>query len=297
MKFRGRMQDVLAIRRFYNVLTTLAKLSKSCVLRLTKDKVYFIVKEAVNSDGFPSVWCDLNPDHFFTDYNLEGVTPTENQIFMEVEPDQMARNLTVLRGGGAATPKNLKVKLTRKRDTPCLSFEIEGLVNGVVSDGGGGGLCRLCTHDFPVVLIPRKQWKEYKEPTVGSVDVSLYLPEVKVLRHVSEKYKSLGNAVTLCASRAGQLKLSMENERVNLSTFFKNLETPKLKNLAGNLNSQDDEDLRASVSLDLKKFSLFLSVDVAFRRALANFIDRHTVHLFLLDDDLCIQYLIPAKVD
>jgi len=296
MKFRGRMQEVHAMRRFYSVLTTLAKLTKTCILRLTPDKVYFVVAEAVNSDGFPSVWCELNPDHFFTDYSLEGVTPAENQIFMEFEPDQMAKNLTVLRGGGAVTPKSLKLKLTRKRDTPCLSFEIEGLVQHPDPQDRSGGLCRLCTHDFPVTLLPRKQWKDYKEPTVGAVDVSLYLPELKVLRHLSEKYKALGQRVTLLASRAGQLKLCMVNERINLSTFFKYLEVPKVNNLAGNLNT-DDTALEASVSLDLKKFSLFLGVDVSFRKVLANFIHKKTLHLFLLDDDLYIQYLIPAKAD
>ena len=295
MKFRGRMLDVLSIKKFYNVLTTLGKLSKQCVLRLTKEKVYFIVKEAVNSDGFPSVWCDLNPDHFFTDYNLQGVTPTDNQIYMELEPDQLARNLHVLKGGGTATAKSLKVKLTRKHDSPCLSFEIEGSVSGNDANVGGDALCRLCTHDFPVTLIPRKQWQDYKEPTVGVVDVSLYLPELKSLRHISEKYKNLGNHVTLTANREGELKMALDNERVNLSTFFKNLEAPKLTNLAGNVSSQEDS-ISASVLIDLKKFSQFLSADVTFKKALANFIHDQSVHLFLLEDELCIQYIIPSVV-
>ncbi len=53
MKFRGRMTDQLSIRKFYSILNTMAKLSKICVMRVNKDKIFFILSE--NQEP-PTVW-------------------------------------------------------------------------------------------------------------------------------------------------------------------------------------------------------------------------------------------------
>ena len=52
---------------------------------------------------------ELFPEHYFSDYSLEGVTREENQILMEVKADEMAKNLTQLKSSGSAAPKALKV--------------------------------------------------------------------------------------------------------------------------------------------------------------------------------------------
>ena len=39
MKFRGRMIEQMSIRKFYSVIMTMAKIAKTCVMRLTADKV------------------------------------------------------------------------------------------------------------------------------------------------------------------------------------------------------------------------------------------------------------------
>ncbi len=60
MKFRGRITDQLSIRKFYNILGTMAKLSKVCVMRLTADRMFFILTEntggGATGGGAPSVW-------------------------------------------------------------------------------------------------------------------------------------------------------------------------------------------------------------------------------------------------
>ena len=106
MKFRGRMTDVCAIRKFYDILNTMAKLSKVCVLRLTASRVYFIVTDLSTSGsnspmGGPCVWCEINHANFFQEYNLEGVTKEENEIYLELEPDKLAKNLTALKSSAA----------------------------------------------------------------------------------------------------------------------------------------------------------------------------------------------------
>lgn len=129
--------------------------------------------------------------------------------------------------------RSLKVKLTRKYDSPCLSFEIEiqSLVTSSINPGAigttiSGNNTRLCTHDIPVTLIPRKHWSDFKEPTVQKFDVSIYLPDLKRLKHIAERYKSLDSSVVLRANRKGELRFTLENQRVTVGTYFKNLETP-----------------------------------------------------------------------
>lgn len=37
------------------------------------------------------------------------------------------------------------------------------------------GHSRTITHDIPVIVMPRRQWEEYTEPTLPDFDVSLLL--------------------------------------------------------------------------------------------------------------------------
>ena len=182
MKFRGRMTDQHAIRQFYDILGTMAKLSKVCVLRLSADKLYFVLAEAgggatsggVTVGGGPTVWCELQRHHFFAEYNMEGVTAQDDHIYLELEPERLARTLNSLRSA-STSPRSLKVKLTRKRETPCLSFELElapsahaslasFALNPSQQQGPSSQANRLCTHDVPVSLIPRRLWPDYAEP-------------------------------------------------------------------------------------------------------------------------------------
>ena len=75
-------------------------------------------------------------------------------------------------------------------------------------------------------MIPRKHWSDFKEPTVQKFDVSIYLPDLKRLKHIAERYKSLDSSVVLRANRKGELRFTLENQRVTVGTYFKNLETP-----------------------------------------------------------------------
>ena len=69
MKFRAKM-NAAYVRAFHNVLSTMAKLSKSCALKLDQDYLYFIINESGVS-GF-SAWCQLERNTFFEEYVLEG---------------------------------------------------------------------------------------------------------------------------------------------------------------------------------------------------------------------------------
>lgn len=78
--------------------------------------------------------------------------------------DNLARALSSLKS--PQTSKSIKIKLTKKR-TPCLTCEIE--LPTLLQHS------RICTHDIPVEVIPRREWTEYMEPNLPEFDVSSYL--------------------------------------------------------------------------------------------------------------------------
>ena len=78
--------------------------------------------------------------------------------------------------------------------------------------------------------------------------------------------------------------------------------------LAGNIHSNGDdaspqskkrnEDLFCDVRVDLKKLLLYLSADhIVPKRTLANLVAGKLIHLFLIHDNICVQYLLPAVLE
>ncbi|KAK9396626.1 checkpoint protein HUS1 [Crotalus adamanteus] len=59
MRFRSKIIDVGCLNHFSRVISTIAKLTKTCTLRLTLDKLYFILSDKVANGGV-SMWCELN---------------------------------------------------------------------------------------------------------------------------------------------------------------------------------------------------------------------------------------------
>ena len=328
MKFRGKMFDLVSIKKFYNLILTMSKLSKKCVWRLTRNDIYFILTEIgtatasglSGAGGGPIVWCHMEKDHFFQEYHMEGVTTQQPEIYLEFEPDRLARTLAALKNSNAA--KSLKIKLTRKHDCPCLSFEIELTSSGSMASlttnatsssvSYGGGSSRTCTHDVPVSLIPRSQWCDFREPEMLPFDVSIYLPDFKQLKHLTEKYKNLGHHFIVKANREGKMKFVLDADMINVVTHFKHLEIPQfdetqirskfprardLLNTSRETLSQTEDDF-VSVRVELKRFNQFLSAEqVAPKKVIANLIGGRMIHMFLIHDDITIQYFIPGILE
>jgi len=332
MKFRARMVDLMAIKKFYSILCTAAKLSKLCVMRLSTDSVYFILAEmgsgttAANCGnlrcGGPVVWIEMEQSHFFSEYNMEGVTRDDPDIYIELEPDRLAKTLGALRSSN--TVRGLKIKLTRKHETPHLSFDIE-LASAAATLAAapansasatpmrnGNLATHQCTHDVPVSLIPRRLWRDFREPEMPPFDVSVYLPnDLKQLKHIAERYRNLGNYFVIHANRSGHFKMALETDEVNVVTHFKNLEIPRFDDTLPQLKRQRggdrsgsaldlDQDEFMSCRVDLKRFHLFVvsaADQIAPRKVVVNLVAGKMIHVFLVHDDVHIQYFIPAMHD
>ena len=100
-----------SIRKWYFSIFYLFQTEVVQVLRST----YFRLPNALNlqetvNDGLQSpVWVEMNPQHYFADYALEGVTPEANQILMEINTEALAKSLGQLKSSGQGAPKSLKV--------------------------------------------------------------------------------------------------------------------------------------------------------------------------------------------
>ncbi|XP_060079892.1 checkpoint protein HUS1-like [Ylistrum balloti] len=158
MRFRGKIVDIGCIQHFTRIVGTLSKLIRTCVLRITSGNWYFILSERAVNGGI-QIWSELPQGHFFDEYAMEGVSEEDNEIFLELAPENLMKALKT-----AQSAKWLKIKLTKKH-TPCLTVEVDLPTLSAHS--------RTVVHDIPVTVIPRRLWTDFEEPELPHFDVSI----------------------------------------------------------------------------------------------------------------------------
>ncbi|XP_029935578.1 checkpoint protein HUS1 [Myripristis murdjan] len=283
MKFRAKIIDIGCLNHLTRVVTTISKLTKTCVLRLTADNLFFVLSGKVANGGV-SMWCELSQVNFFDEYQMEGVSSEANEICLEVTAENLSRALKTVQNS-----KVVKVKLTKKH-CPCLTVAAELPTLSSVS--------RVVTHDVPVDVIPRRLWHEFKEPSMPDFDVSIYLPPLKTMKNVVDRMKNLSNFLVIEANLNGEMNLKIETDLVSVTTHFRDLGNPPW----GGEGSQDggrsqgrDPDSMAHARVDIRKLQQFLTgQQVNPSKAMCNIVHKRIVHLILLHEDASLQYFIPA---
>ncbi|XP_074799335.1 checkpoint protein HUS1 isoform X2 [Natator depressus] len=257
MRFRAKIVDVACLNHFTRVINTIAKLAKTCTLRLTVDKLYFILTDKVANGGV-SMWCELSQGNFFDEFQMEGVAAEHNEIYLELTPENLSRALKT-----AQNAKTVKIKLTNKH-CPCLTVAVE-LPSLSTSS-------RIVTHDIPVGVIPRRLWNDFREPSVPDFDV-------------------------LEANLNGEMNLKIETDLVSVTTHFKDLGNPPWVSEDGSQNSTQDRDPEsmAEARIDIRKLlQLLAGQQVNPTKALCNIVSKRIVHFILLHEEVSLQYFIPA---
>uniref|UniRef100_UPI003AAAE290 checkpoint protein HUS1 n=1 Tax=Centroberyx gerrardi TaxID=166262 RepID=UPI003AAAE290 len=286
MKFRAKIIDIGCLNHFTRVVTTISKLTKTCVLRLTADNLFFVLSGKVANGGV-SMWCELSQANFFDEYQMEGVSAEANEICLEVTPENLSRALKTVQNA-----KAVKVKLTKKH-CPCLTVAAELPTLSSVS--------RVVTHDLPVDVIPRRLWTEFKEPSMPDLQVSIYLPPLKTMKNVVDRMKNLSNFLVMEANLSGEMNLKIETDLVSVTTHFKDLGNPPWGDDDDD-GSQDgggsrsrDPDSMAQARVDIRKLQQFLmGQQVNPSKAMCNIVHNRIIHLILLHEDVSLQYFIPA---
>ncbi|XP_034040648.1 checkpoint protein HUS1 isoform X1 [Thalassophryne amazonica] len=283
MKFRGKIIDVACLNHFSRVVTTISKLTKMSVLRLTPDNLFFVLLGKVANGGV-GMWCELSQANVFDEYQMEGVSTEDNEICLEVAPENLSRALKTVQNA-----KAVKIKLTKKH-CPCLTVAAELPTLSNVS--------RVVTHDIPVDVIPRRLWHEFKEPSMPDFDVSVYLPPLKTMKNIVDRMKNLSNFLEIEANQNGEMKLKIETDLVSVTTHFKDLGNPPW----GDDGCQDacssqtkDPETKAQARVDIRKLQQFLmGQQVNPTKAMCNLVHQRMVHLILLHEEVSLQYFIPA---
>lgn len=67
-----------------DIVTTISKLSKECVLRLSDSTLYFIVSEDNSGPTPPVLWCEIPQDVFFSEYQMIGIDDEHKDIYLGV---------------------------------------------------------------------------------------------------------------------------------------------------------------------------------------------------------------------
>ncbi|XP_028919539.1 checkpoint protein HUS1 [Ornithorhynchus anatinus] len=278
MRFRAKMVDVGCLNHFTRVSVTIAKLAKTCTLRLTVDKLYFILSDKVANGGV-SMWCELSQGNFFDEFQMEGIAEEYNEIYLELTAENLSRALKT-----AQNAKTVKIKLTNKH-CPCLTIAVE--LPSLSSSS------RIVTHDIPVGVIPRKLWIDFREPRVPDFDVSIYLPMLKIMKSVVERMKNISNYIVIEANLSGEMNLKIETDLVSVTTHFKDLGNPPWT--SEDTSQGRDPDRMSEVRIDIRKLLQFLAgQQVNPTKALCNIASNRLVHFILLHEDVSLQYFIPA---
>ncbi|XP_060756116.1 checkpoint protein HUS1 isoform X2 [Neoarius graeffei] len=256
MKFRAKINDVGCLNHFTRVVNTITKLTKACVVRLNVDNIFFVLSGKVANGGV-SMWCELLQANFFDEYQLEGVSEDANEICLEVNPENLSRALKT-----AQNAKSVKIKLTKKH-YPCLTLAAELPSLSSIS--------RIVTHDIPVDVIPRRLWHDFKEPSMPDFDV-------------------------VEANLCGEMNLKIETDLVSVTTHFKDLGNPPWGASQSQSQSRDVEAM-AHARVDIRKLQQFLTgQQVNPTKSMCNIVDKKIIHLILLQEDVSLQYFIPAVV-
>ncbi|XP_023570304.1 checkpoint protein HUS1 isoform X2 [Octodon degus] len=257
----------------------IARLAKTCTLRISPEKLNFILCDRLASGGV-SMWSELEQENFFSEFQMEGVSAENNVIYVELASENLSRALKT-----AQNARTLKIKLTNK-NFPCLTVSVELLS---VSSSS-----RIVTHDIPIKVIPRRLWKDLQEPSVPDADVSIYLPALKTMKSVVEKMKNISNHLVMEANLSGDLNLKIETELVCVTTHFRDLGNPPLA--SGDTPWDRDPAEMAEVCVDIRKLlQLLAGQQVNPTKALCSLVAGRMLHLHLLYEDVSLQYFIPAR--
>ncbi|UYV62993.1 HUS1 [Cordylochernes scorpioides] len=274
MKFRGKMIELHSIQNLVKVITTISKMTKEVCIRITPNHIYFILNDQ-SIRGGGALWCEIDQGHFFNEYNMEGVSDEHNEIYLNVATENFLRALR-----SAQNSKCLKIKLTKKYTTAYLTHEVELPTTATH--------VRNVTHDVPVQVIPRRLWDDYQEPQMPPYDISVYLPNLRILRNVLERMKNIFTFLEVKVNRNQDMSLSLDAPTVLISTHFKDLSQPT--DTARGLSNISE----ARVRIDIRKFLHFLtSQSVNPMRVICNVAHKKCLHLFLMHEDIALQYILP----
>ena len=215
----------------------------------------------------------IDPIKLFDLYICEGKSKEDNFIILELEPDNLHKALK-----SAQNIRTIRLKLC-KRQTPCLSVELDLPSISTLKTHS-----RIITHDISVRVVSSKSFN-FEEPSIQNANLSINLPQIKLLKHMLERFKCLSDYIYLQATQTGELILKCETSLITINTYFKELEC---------LTVQEPLDA-ISVRLNIKKLYEFVNaLQLQPNKLICNFINDKYAHLFFIHNNVILQYIIAS---
>lgn len=209
------------------MLQALGQLGQSCVIHFQPDIVSFYMTAHFTQTG--RAFVELATKSIFDDYRIE--SKSNNEIPMIVNIPNIAR---AIKSGMQAD--KIVMKLTKKSNRAFLTFDITENVNII--------------QDVPVTLQPLKRMKEYYEPELPDPEVQIRMPDMKALKNVIDRMKSVSDILTIEATSSGELVFEVATDMVTIKTYYKGLSIKQV--------SQEDASHTASARMSIQKFSRLL---------------------------------------
>ncbi|XP_061394273.1 checkpoint protein HUS1 [Musca vetustissima] len=280
MKFKAAMDDAEYMREFLNIVITLSKLTKECVINIETDKVHFIANEESGTTA-PLVWVDIDAKLYFSEYHVELADQNHPKIMLSTSPIDLSRALSSLRSNA----RRCKLKL-HNIQFPCLRIEVDVLTQS-------SNQLRQTFHDVPVTVIPRSEWDFYELPQKPNSKLSLSVPSNRLMRGLIDKIKNLSPTVIFYATSAGEMNIVAETEMATITTTYKNLD---IKEINPSEAEKNKDQIEASCSVDCKKTSIFFSaLQVPTGELSCGIDDDRLIHMEVnIRNGIAIHSILPA---
>ncbi|RTG89987.1 uncharacterized protein DC041_0004209 [Schistosoma bovis] len=313
-----------------DIVQMIAGLAKNVILHLNKNQLLFIIKERSVFGGV-TAWCDLDLAILFPERICEGISPDQDEIFLELNIDHLLHcirpntqstssrnplyNSTCTSNSYTTVNKSrigsnsvtgmisnldqsvcrllgLKIKLVRRK-TPCLAIELD--------QSSVTGHPRAVWHFIPVQVVPPRLWDEFVEPpdpdfniisANGSGELN-FAVNVETLASVKLTFRGL-KARSWMNSESFSTEINDSIDEAHSTIWDSNdvdLDNSKQIN-----NNEDPNKKLVSISLDLRRISQLLSSPrIAPSCFVCNIIHEKLAQFLVLFDNYKLKYNIPAS--
>ncbi|KAI8610951.1 Hus1-like protein-domain-containing protein [Chytriomyces sp. MP71] len=203
---------------------------------LTPEFIQFLVAK----DGGVGLqaFAKLDNETLFQDHLIESLN--NNEIWLQANGEHLSRALKCATG---AVPSQhaVAVRLTKKQGMPVLCF--------VVTTTGRTGKPIQLVQDCPVRPLTAAQTEELREPVVPNPDVHIMLPPVMAMKNMADRMKAISGHLIVKANMSGDFIMQVQNDLVELETFYEDLENPTID------PSQVEPSQQPSLNRDPKQFA------------------------------------------
>ncbi|KAK9249495.1 checkpoint protein Hus1/Mec3 [Lipomyces tetrasporus] len=282
MRFIANMQQPDTLRA---ILHGMSFLRKHCLLRVTDGRFTLISFKESLGQSATQIWTHLELADIFSEIQIGSLD--NDHINMELNLDHFVRALKSC----SSSSDTVKVKLAKRGRIPYLVVAVDSPSYTSIKQ------------EIPVKVIRENVLEGIAEPTIPNPDVSLELyRHVRSVLRICERYRNLTKHITIAANRAGNLRISIQNDDATVDAKWTNLTL-----MLNGDSPEDDDELQEDVD-DEKFFSIVVNADELFhtlricyasRRIIFCISDQYTLMLHVLlagmDDHSYVSYYIPSS--